>query len=335
MARPKTARPTQCDIGMPNQCMLRCRMCNFWKNGFMPSGRDWLGLEDFRRLFSDLKNFASEPFLVTFGGGEPLLADNFFDILTLCRGFGFNTYFPTNAYLLDEKIAERLAGYGAFSVGISLDGINSRTHDFLRGRKGCHERVMKAINYLNKHCPDVQVNILTIIMGANLHEIIDLTKWAYNHPGIYGIVFQAIQKPFNTRYGEDWQKEKEYAGLWPKDISKVNSVIDELIYLKRDGDKGFKICNPVFQLELFKLYFDNPRNFKKPARCHLGDGIIQVDYSGNVILCSQMSFVGNIKEESIRDIWYSKKADETRSRIYNCEKNCYHLINCFYDGKSL
>jgi MoaA/NifB/PqqE/SkfB family radical SAM enzyme len=314
--------------------MLKCKMCHFWENDISFQDANWLSVKEYKNFFYDLREFVDDSFLISFGGGEPLLITNLFDILKICREIGFRSYFPTNAYLIDNRIAKKIAEADVFSIGISLDSINRETHDFLRGKEGCWQRAMRAIELLEKNCPDILINILTIITEANLEEIIDLTEWVYNHPRLHGIVFQAIQRPFNAHCPENWYELQEYAGLWPTDTAKVNSIIDELIALRFSCKKAFKICNPISQLELFKLYFANPRQFVKPARCHLGDNVVRIDCFGNVILCNEMDSIGNIKETNIRQIWYSQRAEEIRMRIYNCNKNCHHLVNCFYDGES-
>ena len=331
----KINKPLQCDLSLPNQCMLRCKMCNFWKNDLSSQDPYWLKLEEYKNFFYELKNFVNDPFLISFGGGEPLLyADKLLGIATICKELSFKTHFPTNAYLIDDMMAKRIANAGIFSIGISLDSFDKDTHNFLRGKQGCWERAIEAIKLLEKNCPDISINILTVIMGANLSGIIELTKWVYKHSRLHGIVFQTIQRPFNADCPDNWYEFEEYANLWPSNTNKLNSVIDELIMLRQSCKDGFKICNPIAQLELFKLYFDNPRRFVKPTRCHVGDEVIRVDSFGNVMFCDEIGFMGNIKENNIHNIWYSPGAEEIRNRIYNCTKNCYHLVNCFYDGRS-
>ena len=161
-----------------------------------------------------------------------------------------------------------------------------------------------------------------------------VTNWVYRHPGLHGVVFQAIQKPLGEDCPDNWYESPEFAQLWPKDGTRVNEIIDELVSLRRNNERGFKICNPVGQLQLFKRYFSNPAGFVKPFRCHLGTDVMQVDAFGNLILCNAMGFVGNIKESGIEQLWYSQEAGRTREQIHNCAKNCYHLVNCFYDGDS-
>jgi len=334
MSNQMTAKFRQCDIALPNQCILKCKMCNFWQNDLAYEDPGWLGVEEYKRILSEIRDFVDDPFCVSFGGGEPLLNDKLLEAAKICRDLNFVTSFPTNAYLIDQAMAEKIAAAEISSIGISLDSLDRRTHDLLRGKDGCWEKAVSAISLLKKYRPALSVNILAVIMGVNLGGIIELARWVYAHPDLHGIVFQAIQKPFNTSSPDNWFELAEYAELWPSDRSAVNAVIDELIALRRSRDRGFKICNPVSQLEVFKLYFSNPKGFVKPRRCHLADNVIRLDSFGNVIACEQMEFLGSAKEANIRGILYSSKARKIMSSIHNCAKNCYHLVNCFYDGES-
>ena len=323
-------KPKICDILLSNKCMLKCKMCYLWKNeDFSSQSSERLGNKEYKKLLYDLKAFVDASFHVSFSGGEPLLDSNLlFEVAKICRELDFETYFPTNAYLIDDAMAKRIAEAEISCVGLSLDSIDTEIHDFIRGKRGSWEKAMKAIGHLERNCPDTSINILTVIMGVNFNGIIDLARWVYNHPGLMCINFQAIQKPFNISCPDNWYKLKEYAKLWPSDTFKVNSLMDELISLKRDFN-DFKIGNPIQQLELFKTYFKNPAGFTKPKKCHLGD-VIRVDSFGDIRTCYEMESIGNIKEKSIRTIWSSEKAEETRLRISSCAKNCHHLVNCYY-----
>jgi len=331
----KINKPITCDLILPTQCMLRCRMCNLWKNDISFQDNNWLKLEEYKRFLYELRGFVEGHFHISFGGGEPLLyADKLLDIIRICKELDFETSFPTNGYLINNEMAARIANAGASHVGISLDSLNKKVHDYLRGKNGCWKKALKAIAHLSKYRTNVSIVILTTIMGVNLEGIIDLAKWVYRHPELTGIVFQVIQKPFNSQYSDNWFELEEYADLWPKNIAKINSVLDELIRLRQSYKDGFKISNPVSQFELFKLYFSNPQHFIKPNKCHLGN-ILRIDTSGDVLLCGEMGPIGNIRQSSIQQTWYSQKADAVKEQIYNCNKNCHLLVNCYYGGKDL
>ncbi|MFA5090192.1 MAG: radical SAM protein [Candidatus Omnitrophota bacterium] len=327
-------KPRHCDIAISHQCMLRCKMCHIWQDTRSFHETNWLDLKAYKKFLYELRDFVEDPFFVSFGGGEPLLNHNFLGILKICQDLGFKSCLSTNAYLLDEDKVREISQAGVNTIGISLDSLDKYTHDYLRGKQGCWDRAMRAIDLIDRYCPDSIINILTIIMGINISEIIYFTKWVYNHPKLDGVIFQVIQKPFNAHVPEEWHILDEYAGLWPSDNNAANLVIDELIALRQSHHDGFKIGNPIYQLELFKLYLMNPQGFIKPRRCHLGDNAIRITWDGHVSLCDEMGDIGNIKDDTMQNIWLSEKADTVKRRIAACDKNCHFLVNCYYHGDS-
>jgi len=77
-------------------------------------------------------------------GGEPLLWEGLFEALDYGFCVGYETIFVnTNGTLITEEISKRLAGYGNFSISVSLDGPED-LHDRIRG-KGSHRKTMRGI----------------------------------------------------------------------------------------------------------------------------------------------------------------------------------------------
>lgn len=77
-------------------------------------------------------------------GGEPLLWEGLFEALDYGFCVGYETIFVnTNGTLITEEISKRLAGYGSFSISVSLDGPED-LHDRIRG-KGSHRKTMRGL----------------------------------------------------------------------------------------------------------------------------------------------------------------------------------------------
>jgi MoaA/NifB/PqqE/SkfB family radical SAM enzyme len=301
-------------------------MCFAWKRTYVkareePTLNEW---HNFIGLLADLSNNSLE---INFSGAEPLFDERNLALISFCTNKGLPTSMNTNGFLIDKDMACKLADSGLNSITISLDGINKNTHDFLRGVEGCYDKIMQGIDYLNGYCGNLTIGIQTIILENNLDEIIGLTEWVNERKRINHICFQAIAQPFFTLFDNDWHKKTEYNILWPKDIKKVHAVIDELIRLKK---AGFKISNPVSQLEVFKAYFERPDNFIKKATCNV-DFYMTINEFGDVRMCGRMQIIGNIRKDGPKDIWYSKEANQIREEIKNCRVNCHHLLNCCYE----
>ena len=305
---------------------MKCKMCFVWKNknerpNESPTLNEWYN------FFGSLPEISDNSMVINFSGAEPLFDERNLMLINFSTKRGFFTTMCTNAFLIDEKMAYKIADSGLNVIIISLDGVNKNTHDFLRGRTTCYDKAMQAINNLGRHCSNIEIGIQTIILERNLDEIIRLVEWVEIDKRIKFINFQAIAQPFEAPFDVGWYKKSKYRFLWPQDIKKVYTVIEELIKFKKGG---YKISNPISQLEAFGRYFENPQAFIKESNCNVGF-YINITQSGNVYICRLKDPIGNIKKGSPKEIWYSEAADRVREEIENCRLNCHLLINCCYE----
>ena len=68
---------------------------------------------------------------INFGGGEPLVRDDLFDIATYATSKGLNVSMNSNGWLLDAAAANRLKQAGFKSVGISIDSADAASYNFV------------------------------------------------------------------------------------------------------------------------------------------------------------------------------------------------------------
>lgn len=317
-------RPHSCSIVLLTKCFFKCKMCEMWKSNDDPNQ---VSTEDWKEFISSLEGILDGPWELVFSGGEPLLRKDIFELIKFGTGKGFKTLMPSNGYLIDENIAERIADSGLREIFIALDSVNYKTHDFLRGIEGAYNKVMRAFDNLHRYCPELRVGIITVISGVNYNEIIDLVRWIKKTQFLSGVYFQAIAKPFFVPLDDDWHRNSQYEFLWPKDIKVIHSVLDSLIQLRKEG---YPIHNFPLQLEIFKTYFENPSKRARKATCYLGDYVININPQGDISLCCFMEPIGNIKKDDIHKLWYSELAIQTRTKMHNCDINCNNMVNCFF-----
>ena len=314
------------NLEVTRKCILNCRMCHAWKNSV---DAEELTIEEWRGFINSLDGKFDADISISFGGGEALLKDGILDIVNLCSKKKYETVIPTNAFIIDREMAQKIVDSGLNMLYISLDSCNEETHDYLRGTKGTYYNAMRAIDYIaefRKNAPRIQIG--TVISDKNLDDLVRLAHWACTDKRLFGITFQAITTPFYTPEDAMWYTKDEYRDLWPKDINKVRKVIRQIIKLK---EKGYKIWNPVSQLEVFIDYYENPERFIKKGACHLGYNYFGIGSHGDVFLCFMSEPINNIREYDFDEIWNSERAQQARQNIKQCERNCQILINCWFD----
>ena len=55
-------------------------------------------------------------------------------------------YLTTNGYYLDDAMAKRLAEANVSRVSVSIDSMDEKIHDEIRGRKDSWRRAMEGLN---------------------------------------------------------------------------------------------------------------------------------------------------------------------------------------------
>ncbi len=330
----KLSAPQFCVLEVLESCTLRCKMCGNWKCERTPNE---LSIKEWERFITCLGDQIGTNMELNVTGGEPLLKKGVLDMISFISRKGFKAIMVSNGYLINESMAKQIADTGLSYLGVSLDSLKKETHDFIRGVEGAYGQVMKAIDYLCKFKKeDLIIGIQTIIMKKNLEEIVELINWVQQDSRLGSIYFQAIVQPNFSSSGEgwftdnEWHKRNEFNFLWPDDTKKVHAVIDELIRFKKCG---FKIANPIGQLEAFKVYFSDPQEFNKNVKCNKGRCIFSVSPTGDITLCHSYGILGNVRNADIdlREIWFSEQANEMRNKMNNCSKYCGPLVNCYFE----
>ncbi len=316
---------THCDLILLENCFLRCKMCRMWR---IPNNSSFTPPAVWKEFLRQLYEYFGSAVQIQFVGGEPLIKEGIFDLIHFAAEKEFTTTMTTNGFLVDGTVAEKIISSGLNTLVFSLDSLNPRIHDDLRGKKGLHDQVLRAIEIVSQCRREYpQINIVTTIMEANLDEIIDLARWVDSRNEIDGISFQAVMQPFNTEPDNQWHQKDEFKFLWPQNFEKINSIVDELINLR---ETRFKINNPIGQLKAFKAYFNNPERSIKRSQCHLGYSSLSINPRGDVFLCQSLAPIGNIHSDRFPDMWLGEKARDVRKHIRQCKRNCKSMVNCFF-----
>ena len=105
-------------------------------------------------------------FRLSFSGGEPLLRNDLYELLQYASRF-FPVEVATNGLLLTEEAAHKLKAARVSVVQMSMDGLE-KTHDYLRGRKGAFNKLIKATEILKK--VGIPFGVTTVIYKKNASQ---------------------------------------------------------------------------------------------------------------------------------------------------------------------
>jgi len=124
------------------RCQLRCAHC--LTKPLIDETRAEMTADQAVQAIAELASLGAV--FINLTGGEPLLREDLFDIIArAARDRSVLITLASNALLLDEAAARRLARAGAAIVTMSLDGPDAATHDASRGQPGAFAALERAV----------------------------------------------------------------------------------------------------------------------------------------------------------------------------------------------
>jgi MoaA/NifB/PqqE/SkfB family radical SAM enzyme len=297
--------PSSFIIQITDNCMARCHQCDNWKK---KEPANLLTVEEKLRIIDEIHDLKGDSAYIHFGGGEPFLKKE--ELLTLahrCMQKKINCGVDTTGYLIDEETAKKIAET-KLNVQISLDSFTPFLHDEMRRLENCHQRSLMAVDNLIKHVGKDRVLTVTVVTKKNLDEIEKIIRFS-NTKGIKSY-FQPLMY---TVVREPEYILKEY---WPDKMEKIDETFRTIRNLKKQG-VDCSLTNK--KLSNYKKYFQTGVS---QIKCNYTKNNLYFDCMGDVWLCFHSGVIGNIRKNSLKDIYYSEQAEKVKINMQNCDINC-------------
>jgi radical SAM protein with 4Fe4S-binding SPASM domain len=305
---PFLSAPMSVDVFVTRRCNLRCTHC------FASStegNASELAYEDLESIFNQLESMGI--FEVRVNGGEPLLHHEIDKILAFLRKKRFRKVILTNGTLLDGRIVKLLKESGTIPT-ISLDDSQVESHDSFRGVEGAFDKTIKAMRLL-RDC-GVEYGVNCCINRTNMvryEEIITLAEKC----GASRIAFLDLKPTGRMKSNLSLVPSyREYEGLMAGLLvakakhRKIDVALDVFLH-----------CYPLRESIL-----EAKKGF---VSCSAGKTRLSIDSDGFVYPCNMAISdpqwrMGNVKNGSISDIWFSSKWDFFRGKVkvQDLEKCC-------------
>jgi len=298
-------------ISLTNRCNLRCRMCDIplQDKGELP-------VEVWEKVIQDAASLSAKT--IVFSGGEPLLREDLFRLISFVKKNLMQACITSNGYLLDEKNSSMLAASGIGVVNISVEGPRE-LHDSLRC-KGSFGKALLALDNLKKH--NIESTIATVVSGLNYRHLMSMVGLAREH-GVTTIKFQ----PFSSIFLESGREPGDF--LIPRqEEEELNTAINEVA---RACEIYGIATNPRGYLEKIPAYLVNGKK-KRQGACPALSSSCPIDPAGRVYPCWVLSgsadMIGNIKETGLSKLWNSEKRAGIIARVSQegcpgCMMSCY------------
>jgi MoaA/NifB/PqqE/SkfB family radical SAM enzyme len=308
-------------------------MCFYWQNIESREKKDELTLDEIKRIAPRFDNL----FQLTISGGEPLLRDDCFDIVSVfCEHTPVRRVTLTTNGSLPEKISEFVREFCSrypqviLSVNLSIDGLKD-THDRIRGVKGSFEKMLESFDLLSgmmKKYGNLKRATATTISTINQEEMPELMDFIERRMDIssHGLML-----------ARGAVRNKNISKI---DYKKFRSAI--VAFEKKASYKRGIIMNAILNTyEARRLGSIETR--KMLDKCRAGGKLIIMDEGGQVLPCELLEVLrqrrelkefegdfslGNIREHDydIGKILRSAKAEKVRKFIR--DDGCWCTFEC-------
>lgn len=284
------------------KCNLKCEHC--YISAKSQKVKEELTTKEGFRLIDQISGFSKPIFVLS--GGEPLLREDIFELASYGTKKGLRVVMGTNGIRINNKIAKKLADSGIKRIAISLDSLNPKIHDTIRGVNEAYENTIKGIKVCKKNNLSFQIN--TTVTRQNYSEIFKIIKFAEKLGADDFHLFFLVP----TGRGEN------VTDITPFQYEKL--LID--LYNKKHE---FKInvkptCAPQF-MRIAKMKAGNAKKYVRG--CLAGITYCRINPIGEVNPCPYLPiYAGNVKEESFEKIWKESTVFQELRNYDNLKGKC-------------
>ncbi len=314
------SEPLTINFLITHRCNLKCKMCSFFgRKTYETKERD-IEFEDVRKILMSSKKIKP---IISFGGGEPFLREDFIDILKFAKHeCNLKVVVITNGSLLTDKIIKTIDKLNLIDYFIiSIHGLFN-LHDEIVGLKGAFDRVVSNIRKFSKKLKS-KVIVSSVLMRENIFFFDDFIRFFLNE-GIKKIKIEHLN--FLTEEETNlYQKENIFLpftfirkDLFEKEF--IEKAWYTLVNLKRKYRSKLIIKPPLSRKQFYEWYekkIGNSNEFYR-LRCVFIKHSLFIDPQGEVIPCQFLRNckIGNTKNNDLLKLW--------NSAIY---KNIRKIIN--------
>jgi radical SAM protein with 4Fe4S-binding SPASM domain len=234
---------------------------------------------------------------VELGGGEPLIYPYLTDVIKFIKqNSKARIIIVSNGFFFDDKTAKTLKSIGTDRIQFSLDGVNAKTHNWLRQNNQSFDKVMNAAKIAKKN--KIAFVFRISLNKRNKDQLEDYFKLAKKlgaaEIGVRGCIYVGNAAEFSK---ELYIEKEDYAK-----ILKSLPILSERYKVHYfSGDPLALIANE----KLLQTIKEKYGTLDVYSGCCVGISYLYINNRGNVSFCPMLNEleIGNLKEKDILDIW--------------------------------
>jgi MoaA/NifB/PqqE/SkfB family radical SAM enzyme len=311
----KPMGPARIEIHPTNVCNLKCKFC--WQTTVKGkvSRAGEISYDDLINLVNDAADINVKEWIVS-GGGEPFVRGNeTLGMMIQIKKRKMWGQLTTNGTLLTEEQIKTIVKIGWDQVQISLDGPDSKTHDFIRSVPGTFDRAVKSAKLLSfyrkklgKNTPYLGFNTcITRHIHNKLKEMILLGKDA----GFDLVFFEPVYAGYvskhrftlNKKETEILQNDAKDAKILANKIG-IATNVDRFVRTELVDKSNFG------NVVLREAKQDENKYVNAP--CYQPWYLMGIKANGLAGCCSTFETGEYIHNKSLKEVWFGKLFDQIR-----------------------
>jgi MoaA/NifB/PqqE/SkfB family radical SAM enzyme len=312
---PRLSFPPFLILFITSTCNLRCGHCFYWRK---LNHQDDLTVEEIFALADELGRMEN----LNLSGGEPFLRKEFAEI---CRYFIRRNrveqiYVPTNAYFTKKTVEDVAAvlkepDLKLLAIEISLDGME-QFHNRLRGSRDSFQKAMEtyeALAQLQQQDPRLRIHAASTVNKENLDEIRSLTRFLYDRC--------PAMDHHNIALIRGDAKDSRYLG---PDLKLYQGLHDyaQQVWAPRENGRFGSVVEPL--LHWAKMETATKKTQVVPCRAGILSGVVYAN--GDIGFCEALPPLGNLRDKTFKELWFSEEARAVRRSIRAKECHCTNEI---------
>lgn len=312
------------------RCNSKCIMCDLPQRALKNSEPEYT-TNQWKTIIRQLAEIHTGG--IGFTGGEPLVRSDTPELITYAKSLGMATTLNTNAVLLHQDNIQKVLASEPDNINISLDGIDKKTYDFVRGTPNGFVRMTQNTRSLvaerNRLHKKVTITIVTCVSEYNIDGLEKIYELAAEM-GVDKIGFMPMHRIPDTKVYSHHKIRPMTCKSPKKNMGKL--FREKLAIIK--NKKLIEIDNSNEYLQMFPDAF-NGKLF--PLHCGAGYNSTTIDCYGNVFTCWPFLELKrptlSLKNNDFKKLWSGKEYDKIRRISDNCRScfwNCQSELSIFY-----
>ncbi|HEX7880689.1 MAG TPA: radical SAM protein [Candidatus Eisenbacteria bacterium] len=286
------------------RCNSRCVMCGIWEGDQSSKGE--MTPEEYRATIPDTLTH------VNITGGETFLRRDLVDVVAAVKEAAPKAAMTISTNGLQPSLTRRLLPdilrqKPDIGFAVSIDG-DETMHDTVRGIPGNYNKCIETVRAIQE-AGSTNVRIGFTAMGKNDHQLTTIYRLAKE----LGVQFTCAVAHNSDHYFKTHANHGVHADVLAKELDTV--AREEL---RSTNVKSW-----------FRAYFQKglgefAATGQRPVECEAAHDSYMMDPKGFIFPCNILNMpIGNVREQSFREIWTSQKMDEIRHVVRNCQEPCW------------